>query len=462
MKPYLLCLLLLLSAGCATKHIVVPVTKETKTESGVFYWLPRTVVVVDLPITKSVKKRTPFWTSAGANEQNEKQAIIDAAKIELGLEKDDLFLEANEKKSFKTGVPTITTRGESDPQQLFFVKLKGGFLKNRNFNIKLTEDGLISSAESKVEDKTLEFTMKSLESFAKIAGVALKAMALQDVSNKTRPPNLPPWAFQIIEDIKGVRTARLQLISGEKAPPNISIDALKYMVEQLDQLESQLIAHLTGVTETATKTLRFEIRPNGSDSSTPLILNLATIFDDGLTFGTHPQVANPEIPAGFAGSTGVGKIVSIQIDLYPSTQRAAFDLIDRSLKGERSYYYRVPATALATVRGGKEIVRSQLAIAQYGKVLSLPPDINSSSSVYKPTYYVNSGALQELLIQGNALDPSTVSSLATAAISVGDPIVERNKAKATANDELEQLKRQAAILEQKKKIKDLEDGLSKE
>ncbi len=121
------------------------------------------------------------------------------------------------------------------------------------------------------------------------------------------------------------------------------------------------------------------------------------------------------------------------------------------------------AQAIKTVGSSnhiKEIARSRIALAQYGAVASLPADIATSASTFKPIFYVSSGALQEIAIQSKVPDAATVSSLGTSAGSVLDAIAKKNKADRDASDELTQLTRQADILEQKVRIQNAQANLS--
>jgi hypothetical protein len=150
-----------------------------------------------------------------------------------------------------------------------------------------------------------------------------------------------------------------------------------------------------------------------------------------------------------------------------------FSAVGESTKGDLSYRYRLPATMTAVVaakdkKGAfrSEEARSRIAVAQLGSIASLPAKLAASSSTFKPAFYVNSGGLQEITIESKVPDAATVGSLSTSAVSIIDGLNTRDKAEKDAKtaekaaaDELNLLKREGDILEQKVRIQTANEKL---
>lgn len=134
--------------------------------------------------------------------------------------------------------------------------------------------------------------------------------------------------------------------------------------------------------------------------------------------------------------------------------------------GKRGFYYRIPGRAIAFVKQeqkegpAQELARAPLSIAQFGEVVSLPASTGGRRTKYTLELFESSGGLKNFVMGSSALiQQKNIDDLAGAASTLIEAKGERNKAKAPA-DELQQLERQRKILEERKKIRDLENELS--
>jgi hypothetical protein len=149
-----------------------------------------------------------------------------------------------------------------------------------------------------------------------------------------------------------------------------------------------------------------------------------------------------------------------------------------SQDGERGFYYRVPAVALARVeaisqRGqGSETQavergRGVLSIAQLGTIASLPASSNGRRTKYTIDLNPDTGALKtftlgsDALIQNSLLEDASgaATSINDLRTKLADAKAKENAAAATKSDQLTQLQRTSAILELQVKIKELEEKL---
>ena len=142
---------------------------------------------------------------------------------------------------------------------------------------------------------------------------------------------------------------------------------------------------------------------------------------------------------------------------------------DLKRNGDRGFYYRIPGRAIAFVvkerpkeKNTDELGRAPLSIAQFGEVVSLPASTGGRRTKYTLALYEASGGLKNFVMGSDSLvKQKNIDDLTGAASTAIEARGERKKAKAPA-DELQQLERQRKILEEKKKIRDLEKDLDTE
>ncbi len=153
-----------LIAGCATTHSVYPAdSRRGRLARGVHYSLPRTDLVVETPIKLQFYKPGKYARYA---------------KPMLNLDVDQAS-----KRSYSVGEPKISTLSGPDPEEVYVVEIAGGLLEQRELLLELTEAGLMTSATTTVEDKTVPLVVETLKVAAEIAG---KAVAPKG------PPKSPP------------------------------------------------------------------------------------------------------------------------------------------------------------------------------------------------------------------------------------------------------------------------------
>jgi hypothetical protein len=134
--------------------------------------------------------------------------------------------------------------------------------------------------------------------------------------------------------------------------------------------------------------------------------------------------------------------------------------------GNRGFFYRIPGRAVAFIRQEQqkgpadELARKTLSIAQFGKVASLPASTGGRRTKYTLELFESSGGMKNFVMGSSSLiQQKNIDDIAGAASTLVDAKIERNKSKAPP-DELQQLERQRKILEERKKIRELEQELN--
>lgn len=126
------------------------------------------------------------------------------------------------------------------------------------------------------------------------------------------------------------------------------------------------------------------------------------------------------------------------------------------------YHYRIPAAAKVWIQvdGAERAARRQL-VAQFGVVTALPAgeDFSSVHQKYSASFHSETGALKTFNSTATGIEPSVLTGVGSAAGTLLDAVAAKRKAEAESEDELAQLKRARALLEETKAIRDLEKEL---
>ena len=95
-------------------------------------------------------------------------------------------------------------------------------------------------------------------------------------------------------------------------------------------------------------------------------------------------------------------------------------------------------------------------------MVSLPAKPGGNNSTYNVSLHVDSGALKKATLSSKPPQTTAIEALSTGTGTVLDSIEERRAERDAKKDELNQLEREAKILEYKTTIKELEEKLHSE
>ena len=489
-RTALLCATLLLflptTLGCVARNVVekVPEGKSNLKKNGVFYALPRTVERVEIPVIREDQKPGKYKEFAECFFPGEK------------------FIKCD-KKSFEIGDPVITPRAEPDPDAVFMVKIRGHYLEDRNLDLTFAEGGTLVKGTAETTNRTIDVIAQAAKT-----GVSLitKGISL-DAAVKAKTPDEAVFARDCVEKKKGkavvnsqeysdaertfleilsLQAQRGDLITlGASAPA----ETFRLLLSEVDARIKELKEMFLGSQSKKTWNARFEITPlkqlwPGREKAFQLFQFSKDAGVCQLLYST-PEVSFPglKIPEEFLANcnlplTGCDKngietlakvpekqAVSVRVEI---TDRQLATRIDnafdsQSESGQRGFYYRIPATAYATLlKGDEQVFRAPLSIAQLGMTASLP----SSSGGRRTKYTVElteTGALKNFVLGSDALvQASTVKDFGEAAGAALDARAEAKKAEAAAKDEAAKVKGMADLLAECKKIKEAQEALGRQ
>jgi len=151
-----------------------------------------------------------------------------------------------------------------------------------------------------------------------------------------------------------------------------------------------------------------------------------------------------------------------------TTMAGAIQSAGLNQNGKRGFYYRVPGRGVASLESVygatvEELGRETLSIAQFGNTVSLPSSTGGRRTKYAIDLFEASGGLKNFVMGSDALvKQQNVKDLTDSAATVFEAAGEKKEERRKANlppDELTELERKRKILEEKKKIQDLEKAL---
>jgi hypothetical protein len=529
-------LILLLVTGCTTVEVAKApaadcdpdnIMKDNgcKKTEGIPYYLPRTAIKLQFPVIKTTETEPTLFSEArkvyaakkvckwpeppkkSSNEckeadfqaelkkQLEAEFKVDKDSVEcinLKNEADKLGIDLDANKSifkpdvsFKLDEVGVSTEAEPDPEELYFIKLKGGVFEKRNIEVSYSPGGVINQYSASTEDKTLEFAVNTLTAVTNAAinstkipfiSVAKHVPLVEPRSEETdikcsapideKYKNLFLRAMKGLEFIKSFPDSRTKELQGQNNS-NISKEALELRLKELDAIKNASMAIFQNVKKSETKTYTISLLPSCSSedincSKKILTTNLAKfskscgLFADTVESDYAYSIDMPKRPKDQPQCEAETQI-AIKLNNPPHLNTASADpkrfknLMDKDKK--RGMYYRVPLTIRMTVTNKDEaILVKDLAIAQLGVVASLPAETGSTNVSYKVTLDPVTGMLLKVSLTSEGANTNVGKN-------VIDPIANYLEAKKESKDEVTKLEREEAILKLKKSIKELKEAV---
>ncbi|HXQ35521.1 MAG TPA: DUF4831 family protein, partial [Anaerolineales bacterium] len=152
----LLMLSIALNAGCGGETVVTKVTPTeypgTRPNSGVIFSLPRTVVTVEVPLTKVASSPGIFarWTPFFYPELSSDAFVIE------------------QKTVFKVGMAKFDTRGQTDPENVYIAHIKAKQFETKTLLLEFNEDGIIARTDASSKDDTIDVVTSGIKTAAAI------------------------------------------------------------------------------------------------------------------------------------------------------------------------------------------------------------------------------------------------------------------------------------------------------
>lgn len=251
-------LLTLLGSGCTRSFQVYDVKHlKQRDRDYLFYALPKTVVTVDVPVTRI---ETPY------DPENLPPCRSEVAmREELGLDTPPATPE-EASKVFKAGAPAIATRSEPDPEAIYAIDLRFRPFALTSGSFELTDNGVLTTETVSQEDKSIDtvLTVARLAAAVATGGAitpAAAAVAPMAASGTPKTPKRPSACEQARDAILDIRTKKTKVLSdcafAILDPQTIGFDASdldgggtlrRTIIQPEEQLDVEKIGRTTGRT----------------------------------------------------------------------------------------------------------------------------------------------------------------------------------------------------------------------
>lgn len=288
--------------------------------------------------------------------------------------------------------------------------------------------------------------------------------------------HLASW---LVKPIVEWTEARREMITGKQQglAEFTSTPLLKAIIKEQERVETELLQPFLGKKVTATWKARFDWLPESLDAQGKASETVeffewdaalgVLLADPNAPGKTVANLVN-HAPPGFLVASLSGSRVKkkVFLDFTADTHSLIVGKLRNAgpkLDGTRAqgFYYRVPATAHATVKeDDRDIAVGELVIPQYGVVRALPRDTGSiTGNAYDFKLYADTGGFKMLRVTSDALSPTTVTGIGTAVTTIQDAGAAARKARADERAAERAAQDEIAVLERKKKILELQHAI---
>ena len=321
---------------------------------GITYSLPKTQLIVDAEVTKVTCKAGPYYKYA------EKYLGVKDAVTE-------------DKVYYELGKVSLVNKGIPDPDNTYIVEFKSGTVAPYAY---LTEDGLLCSinAEYTPEESELETIKKSGQASVKVTDASVFSEELLMAGSTARQAEVAA------KQIYRIRESRLNILTGEadNLPPDG--EAMKLVIQQLEEQEKALTNLFTGIL--SKETTHYEVNITPYDNLDKEVLfrfsNLMGIVDaDDL--GGAPIYMNLKAT-----------------DRAPILDPKEAEKKEKSMKG---IIYNVPGKASIEISMNKKtLYKGEAQITQFGSREGLAPVMfEDKKAPVKVYFYPETGAIKQII-----------------------------------------------------------------
>lgn len=345
------CLLFSLPILAQTKVVKKNAVKANN--FGITYSLPKTQLTVDAEVTKVTCKAGPYYKYA------EKY---------LGV-KDAI---AEDRVYYELGKISLANYGIPDPDNTYIVDFKGGTVAPYAY---LTQEGLLCSinAEYTPEESDLE-TSKKNETPAKATDASVFSEELLMAGSTARQAEVAA------KQIYRIRESRLNILTGDadNLPPDG--EAMKLVIQQLEEQEKALTNLFTGILTKETTHYDVNITPYDN-------LDKEVLF----RFSNLMGIVDADDLGG----------VPVYMDLKATERAPVLDAkeAEKKEKTMKGIIYNVPGKASIEISMNKKtLYKGDAQITQFGSREGLAPVMfEDKKAPVKVYFYPETGAIKQII-----------------------------------------------------------------
>lgn len=354
MKNLILFMSLLLSFPALSQTKVAKRVATKSNNFGITYSLPKTSLIVNAEVTKNTCKAGPYYRYA------EKYL-----GVKNPIEEDKIYYEL--------GNVTLINKGIPDTEQTYIVEFKSGTVAPYAY---LTEDGMLCSinAEYTPPASELEEAQKGKTGPVKPTDISVFSEELLMAGSTAKQAEVAA------KQIYRIRESRMNILTGDadNLPPDGQ--AMKLVIEQLEEQEKALTNLFTGVCAKEIDYYDISIIPNDNLDKEVLFR-----FSDRLGI----------IAADDLGGTPVYMNLKAT-EKAPVLDPKEAEKKEKALKG---IIYNVPGKAVVDITMNKKaLFKGEVQIVQFGSREGLAPVMfEDKKAPVKVLFYPETGAIKQII-----------------------------------------------------------------
>ena len=346
--------------------------------NGYYYVLPRTVLKVDVVVKSTESLKGPY-----ADYAEKMFALEDVNKFDY--------------TTYAIQQVEISSLTEPDPDQVYFVgfgerdskdlknlivktNAKGYLVAVNNLDREESDDveendeivlydldGMSPTGENFQVEQQLETKIDTI-----IRRVAVDTIMTEQFYYRPRfeERSTEELAMDAMRQIQDIREAKFKLLTGFQETA-YEAGSIKYMYEQLDRQENELLDLFRGKNFTAYENHSFYYTPSSKGKTTGIPLFRFSV-GSGLS----------------AANSGSGE--DVVLDLEKNTYALTTGDVDET--SQNGVAYRVPGFAVAKIKfEGETITEQRFQVTQFGSIRRLP------TKKFKATFHPETGGLKSIL-----------------------------------------------------------------
>ena len=441
MKKLTLLMLLLIFPGlisCTAKNVVYQSPKNIKNAANeVFLFLPRTRVVIDIPVTKTTYDE----------------------KLNCNCLK-DLGFEGHAK--YDLGDIAVSYGTEPDSDTPYGIDVETAFYLKRTLNLQFDGNYVVSGAKADVQNMIPEYTAEAVKLAASAVPTVGRLALVKGAGCAPRQEGNQICAdvARLIAEKKGFPDMVVHKMYAQEI--KVEPDKVQTMIDQFNKTTEKVILSKIGG-KVVTYTVRVEILPGTGDMPEMPLMRFSSsrgVYDVAadnpptlqITVPADLQTSTPKVDGNKTENDLISLSITKDKNSCPGDSIQNLNVQDGK---EHSFPYRIPCAGKITVtyHDGDQVKKIDQTknIAQFGRLMFLPVGYGGSSTVQDVSYYSDTGALKSLNTTSTPMATSTIDTAGAGLVSSANAIQ-------NANDPLVQLQRKRQLLEERLRMNMLLNG----
>jgi len=348
-------ILVINSLNAQTKVLKMSATKST--DFGVTYFLPKTVLSVQVNYSKITQKAGPYAKFAEQYLGIKEQSTVSEDQVYYTLNK-----------------IIVESKGAVDNDDSYLIAFKS---KTTSPFVYLTEDGLICTINADYEPESINKNLTATLPASELSSIASHSVFTEEY---LRAGSVSKMAEVAAKQIYKLRDSRTDLLTGNADNAPRDGEGMKIVLANLDAQEKALTELFIGTTNVESVDREFQVEPH-SDIDKEVIFRFSKYY-------------------GIVDTDDLsGSPVYINVKSLENTKKQ--EIVDSKQKNKesQSIVYNVPGKAEVEVfNGTSSIYKNTFLIVQFGRKQTLAPSLfDDKKSPVKIYFYPEIGAIRQII-----------------------------------------------------------------